>query len=199
MISVQGEVMGRAVVLGAVVLALTACAANTEPTVDLGSIKTGTDTPGLSAPDRPAQTDQAELLFWASIMQGRNKADFQEYLNRYPNGAFANLARRRIEALSLPGANFIFRKVEVSRGSEKGIPTLLITGEIVNISRDTHDLPEVRLTLLDVRGEALKAWTVPIVLSRLGPNADVPFHFTVRQPPAAATCVTVSFAKAATQ
>ncbi len=38
---------------------------------------------------------QAELLFWDSIKNSENKADFQAYLSRYPNGQFSALAKNR--------------------------------------------------------------------------------------------------------
>jgi uncharacterized caspase-like protein len=51
-----------------------------------------------SAPDGTAAT--MELAFWGSIKASRNVADFKDYLDKYPNGRFAELARNRIAALS---------------------------------------------------------------------------------------------------
>lgn len=51
-----------------------------------------------SAP--PAATSpgpSAEIVFWQSIEDSRNKADFRAYLKRFPNGVFADLARNRLE------------------------------------------------------------------------------------------------------
>jgi hypothetical protein len=193
--------MDGALILGACMLAFGAAAASAGPVANKAAIGGGmagaATARAPSAPGAQAQPGQAELLPWASIMYSRNKADFQEYLKRYPNGEFAKLARRRIDALSSPGANFMLRDIKVSRGSGKGVPTLLITGEIMNVAQKVQDIPKVRLTLLDARGEALKAWTVPIVMSRLGPKASVPFRFTAQWPPAAATSLKVSFAKSA--
>lgn len=47
-------------------------------------------------PQSAATTSQAELLFWDSIKTSSNSADFQAYLDRYPNGTFAQLARNRL-------------------------------------------------------------------------------------------------------
>jgi hypothetical protein len=50
----------------------------------------------------PPQTDPAafELAFWQSIQTSNDPSDFEAYLNRYPNGTFAGLARNRIAALN---------------------------------------------------------------------------------------------------
>lgn len=43
-----------------------------------------------------------ETTFWQSIKDGSNIAEFEAYLDRYPNGHFAALARNRIAALKTP-------------------------------------------------------------------------------------------------
>lgn len=47
-------------------------------------------------------TEQAELLFWQTIIKDRQAGlpEFRAYLDAYPNGQFAGLARARIERLS---------------------------------------------------------------------------------------------------
>jgi len=46
----------------------------------------------------PSALDK-EALFWDSIKDSRNPADFQEYLKKYPTGSFAGLARNRVAGL----------------------------------------------------------------------------------------------------
>jgi tetratricopeptide (TPR) repeat protein len=41
-------------------------------------------------------TTPAEIVLWKSIENSTNAADFQSYLDRYPNGAFAVLAQRHL-------------------------------------------------------------------------------------------------------
>ena len=43
-----------------------------------------------------------EITFWQSIREGRNPRLFESYLNRYPEGTFADLARLMIEGLAQP-------------------------------------------------------------------------------------------------
>src|SRR5713226_7078017 len=44
----------------------------------------------------PATTGEVEIVFWKSIENSHNAADFQNYLSRYPHGAFVDLARSHL-------------------------------------------------------------------------------------------------------
>lgn len=64
----------------------------------------------ISAPAQPAVTSAApaartggqnmEMLFWQTIQDSKIAGDFTAYLDRFPNGAFAPLARNRVASLS---------------------------------------------------------------------------------------------------
>lgn len=41
-----------------------------------------------------------ETVFWTSIKDGQNPADFEAYLKRYPSGHYVDLARNRLTAMS---------------------------------------------------------------------------------------------------
>ena len=45
---------------------------------------------------------QQENLFWQSIMNSANAADFEAYLRRFPDGVYADLARNRAAAVAPP-------------------------------------------------------------------------------------------------
>ena len=45
---------------------------------------------------------QQETVFWQSIVAGANRADFEAYLARWPEGVYAPLARGRVAALRAP-------------------------------------------------------------------------------------------------
>jgi hypothetical protein len=57
-----------------------------------------------AAPEDPIRTVavNSEPLFWDSIRNSRDPADFRAYLERYPNGEFAALARNRLAQLTRP-------------------------------------------------------------------------------------------------
>ena len=44
------------------------------------------------------RTSDAELVFWQSIADSMDPGDFEAYLERFPEGVFSGLARRRLEA-----------------------------------------------------------------------------------------------------
>ena len=60
---------------------------------------------GQPAPAQPASAE-FDLVFWQSITNSTDPADFEAYLAQFPNGVFAVLARNRLSALrrELPGA-----------------------------------------------------------------------------------------------
>ena len=59
----------------------------------------------LAAPTVLAQnTTPAEISFWESVRDSKNPAELQAYLDQFPNGTFAALARTRLAALQKPAA-----------------------------------------------------------------------------------------------
>jgi uncharacterized caspase-like protein len=63
--------------------------------------------PKAPAPTAPASSDalvaavdqaNLDLAFWQSISDGGSEAEYQAYLNKFPNGVFAEIARARITA-----------------------------------------------------------------------------------------------------
>lgn len=53
----------------------------------------------MPAPATPVQADP-ELVFWESVRDSKDPAEFYAYLHAYPAGRFSSLARIRIEALT---------------------------------------------------------------------------------------------------
>ena len=56
----------------------------------------GAAAPASHQPAAPADTSAVEIAFWESIKNSTDSEDFESYLNRFPNGQFAELAERRI-------------------------------------------------------------------------------------------------------
>jgi hypothetical protein len=68
--------------------------------------------PAAAAP--AARDDRAELLFWETVRAGGTEADYRAYLDRFPQGVFAPLARARlaeIEARRAPPAGPVLAAV----------------------------------------------------------------------------------------
>ena len=59
-------------------------------------VRAAPDAPKPAPVSPPAPQADNESLFWQSIRDSRNAADFKDYLARWPNGTFAELAKRRI-------------------------------------------------------------------------------------------------------
>ena len=57
----------------------------------------------IAAPQMSAEQD---MLFWQSIMNSTNRADFEAYLRQFPDGAFRALAQNRLAALDGSGSDF---------------------------------------------------------------------------------------------
>ena len=55
--------------------------------------------PAAAQPVAPPVASEAENLFWQSIMNSTNPAEFEAYLRRFPNGMFSELAHIRLEVL----------------------------------------------------------------------------------------------------
>jgi predicted Zn finger-like uncharacterized protein len=92
-----------------------------------------------------------------------------------------------------PRLGLELRKVSPSRGTENGLPTLSIDGEVVNISSVARDVPKLRVALRDGNDHEVQAWTISVTDERLLPGASIPFHTSVTQPNEAATGVVVTF------
>ncbi len=58
--------------------------------------------PGPGPAPEPGGGDAVEIAFWTSIAGSSSAADFEAYLSRYPEGAFAVLAQNRLAALQAP-------------------------------------------------------------------------------------------------
>ncbi|MBI3795205.1 MAG: formylglycine-generating enzyme family protein [Nitrospinae bacterium] len=57
------------------------------------------ETPSEEPPSRAEDSKDAEVLYWNSIKDGKNADDFSAYLEDYPKGKFAGLAKRRMASL----------------------------------------------------------------------------------------------------
>ncbi|MYH31232.1 MAG: hypothetical protein F4137_20870 [Acidobacteria bacterium] len=60
-----------------------------------------------SAGTAAADAGGVEVVFWQSVQNSTNPADFEAYLRRFPNGVFSELAQNRLSALgaAAPGAD----------------------------------------------------------------------------------------------
>ena len=58
--------------------------------------------PSPAAQEPSPSSSQVEVVFWQSIANSTNPAEFEAYLRRFPNGVFSELAQARLAALRSP-------------------------------------------------------------------------------------------------
>jgi formylglycine-generating enzyme required for sulfatase activity len=61
--------------------------------------------------------EQVELTFWDSVKDSSHASDYEAYLQAYPNGRFAALARARIERLKTPAPKTEAPKTEAPKAA----------------------------------------------------------------------------------
>lgn len=68
----------------------------------------------LAVANADAQPDaELDALFWQSVMNSRDPAEFEAYLEQFPEGTFRLLAEARLRALRRPRPGTTFRDCEV--------------------------------------------------------------------------------------
>jgi hypothetical protein len=69
--------------------------------------------------------------------------------------------------------------------------TLRIDGELVNLSKVPHDVPNLRILFLDDTGKVVRKWTFPPPERRMLPDEVVKFATEIKDPPADAKRIDV--------
>ena len=82
---------------------------------------------------------ERENVFWQSIADSEDPADFRAYLTRYPNGAFALLARNRVAALGAKSGDP--PTVEQVRPSDPQTTQVTETAQATDADQGTDNTP----------------------------------------------------------
>lgn len=91
------------------------------------------------------------------------------------------------------GSGLGFDKVTKRYDTENGLLTLVIEGEVVNLSRVARDVPKLRVVLQDSGKHELQSWSFAVTEEPLSPGGRLPFHTSITQPNAEATGFVVTF------
>ena len=94
-----------------------------------------------------------------------------------------------------PGAGLEIRNLATSRETDSGQPTLVITGEVANVTSVERRVPKLAVILRDRDEHELQDWTFEPPLSILAPGEAVPFRTSVARPADEAVGVIVTIAK----
>jgi predicted Zn finger-like uncharacterized protein len=104
-------------------------------------------------------------------------------------------SRTPIRAPAMPPLEerLVFRNLEPAQMFVDGVLTLNIKGQVHNIGAATEDLPIIRVTLLDGRGQDIKTWKVTADELRLSSGASTTFATQIPNPPPEAQDIRVTF------
>lgn len=83
-------------------------------------------------------------------------------------------------------------KVRAAPGTQAGVPTLVIDGEVANVGDAPGPMPALTVRLLDGAKRELLSVVVPAGSATLDPGATKPFRAQIERPPAGAQEVAVS-------
>ena len=150
--------------------------------------------PAVSAPRRrvPALGWAAYVIVLAGLVAGGLWWTREQVVSRFP------VAARYYQMLGIPvetaQGSFDFHNVTPTRDTENGLPTLVIKGDVVNVSKVARQVPKLKVTLLDGNNHELQSWEFTVSDDRLLPGASAPFRTSIAQPNEAATMIKVSVA-----
>jgi len=103
-----------------------------------------------STPAPATTTSQAEIVLWKSIESSTNAADFQSYLEQYPQGAFAVLAHRHLAEANDIVEQQKARQLAILHGDD--LPGSIWKGVQ---SYDDHEMDDFILVILLEDGSAI--------------------------------------------
>ncbi|HZB92089.1 MAG TPA: DUF3426 domain-containing protein [Stellaceae bacterium] len=134
----------------------------------------------------------AYLIVLAGIVAGGLWFTRDQVVSRFPATA------RYYQMLGVPvetaEGSFDFHNVMPIRDTENGLPTLVIEGQVVNVSKVARRVPKLKVTLLDSNNHELQSWEFTVSDDRLLPGASTAFRTSIAQPNEAATMIKVSVA-----
>jgi serine/threonine-protein kinase len=137
--------------------------------------------PAASPAPPKAQPDQ-EALFWESVRNSGSRAELEAYIARYPDGAFAPLARARIDALAAAEAK---RAAQPQRAAETKPKT-----EVAALAPSGHYAGTWKGTVACEAFEGTNPFTAPVNVSMSGETfivqrgvRDQPGYFLLRGSP----------------
>jgi len=120
----------------------TPAVATTETVVSVGPV---------AQPDTaPAAGADREVAFWQSAQSGNTAPEYQAYLDQYPNGTFAPLARARIDALKAKPADTTRSPDQVASltAPDETVSTAEETERGIGLTRPGRGRVQLALTLL---------------------------------------------------
>ncbi len=151
--------------------------------------------PALSRPQRRSSALLMPLLALL-VLIGATAAGLwlaRDQLVSYWPGAATYYAMLGAPVAAMQGSGLGFDKVTKRYDTENGLLTLVIEGEVVNLSRVAREVPKLRVVLQDISKHELQSWSFAVTEEPLLPGGTLPFRTTIAQPNAEATGFVVTF------
>jgi predicted Zn finger-like uncharacterized protein len=96
--------------------------------------------------------------------------------------------------LSTPGPDTWFElHLKTTPDTADGQKSLIVSGEIANISAAPHSVPKLRVNLLNARKQIVKSWDFQAAGDPVAPGQTVPFQTSITAPPEDTTSVNVNW------
>jgi predicted Zn finger-like uncharacterized protein len=92
------------------------------------------------------------------------------------------------------GSGLDLRNVSSKREMDGDVPVLVVAGQVANVSARPKDVPPLQGTLHDAQNRDVRSWNFPVNDAHLEPGAVTSFETRVRNPPAEATGLDITFA-----
>lgn len=92
-----------------------------------------------------------------------------------------------------PGEGLTLQDVKTETIDDQGIPTLVVTGKIVNTSAIPRDVPKMRAALRDGASQELQHWVFEVEAKRLLPGESLAFETRAQNPPQDAKGLSIVF------
>jgi hypothetical protein len=83
--------------------------------------------------------------------------------------------------------------INTSTETTDGQKSLMVSGEIANVTNETRSVPKLRVNLLDASSKVVKTWDLQPTIEPLKPGQSVPFQTTVVAPPEDTASVNVTW------
>ncbi len=135
---------------------------------------------GGSAPSMPASTvtQEVELVYWKEIRDSSDPQEFQAYLQRFPDGIYSDLARRRLQRLREGSAASVSGPTGQAAAGAADAPTqLLATAAAAGAAAASPAQPQGRRVLKPLllgAATLVAAGVLAVVLTRQSPTPAEP-------------------------
>lgn len=162
---------------------------------DTGREITGEEPPPPPVRSRRRRRRMSALIAWLVLIVIVGGLGAASYLFRYEIVAAWPQAATLYDMLGVDAQGLKFNNVIWTQETEDGMPVLVISGEIVNVTGQNVAVPKVRVSLRDGQRRDIYHWTFAPDVAQLAAGSAAPFMTRLSSPPADAVDFEVRMAR----